>query len=139
VRGFYAVAALLREVAESDPEMVRRTAEIQGLSEIESRDERIELGRLISERVEALRQHDEQLLVEQLSPFATEVRVDPPTSDRVALNAHLLVRRDRRVALDEAVGVLSAALDGYIALRYIGPLPPYSFTDLSLEAGGEGE
>jgi hypothetical protein len=139
VRGFYAEEALLSEAAQSDPEIVRRTAAIQGLSEIESRDERIELGRLIAERVEALRRHDEQLLVEQLSPFATEVRVDPPTSDRVALNAHFLVRRDRRVALDEAVGVLSAALEGYIALRYIGPLPPYSFTDLSLEAGGEGK
>jgi hypothetical protein len=137
VRAFYAEDALLREAVESDPEIVRRTAAIQGLSEIESRDERIELGRLIADRVNARREQDEKLLVERLAPFASEVRVDPPTSERVALNAHLLVRRDRRVALDEAVGVLAAALDGHLAIRYIGPLPPYSFTDLSLEAGGE--
>ena len=76
-------------------------------------------------------------LLDRLSPLATEVRVDPPASDRVALNAQLLVRRDRRNALDEVVGVLSGALQGHLALRYIGPLPPYSFADLSLEAGGE--
>jgi hypothetical protein len=137
VRAFYAEDGLLREVAEGDPEIVRRTAAIKGLSEIEGRDERIELGRLVSERVTARREQDEQLLLDRLSPFATEVRVDPPSSERVALNAQLLVRRDRRVALDEAVGVLAAALDGHLAIRYIGPLPPYSFTDLSLEAGGE--
>jgi hypothetical protein len=39
--------------------------------------------------------------------------------------------------LDDAVGVLGAALQGHLALRYLGPLPPYSFADLSLEAGGE--
>jgi hypothetical protein len=137
VRAFYAEDALLREVAENDPEIVRRTAAIQGLSEMESRQERIELGEMIAERVSARREQDEKALVDRLSPFAAEVRVDPPTSERVALNAQLLVRRDRRSALDDAVGVLSAALDGHLAIRYIGPLPPYSFADLSLEAGGE--
>jgi hypothetical protein len=137
VRAFYAEDAPLREVAEGDPEIVRRTAAIQGLSEIESRAERIELGQLIAERVTARRDQDEQLLLDRLSPFATDVRLEPPSSERVALNAQLLVRRDRRSALDDAVGVLGAALQGHLALRYIGPLPPYSFTDLSLEAGGE--
>jgi hypothetical protein len=122
---------------ETDPEIVRRSAAIQGLSELESRQERIELGELVAERVAARREEDERALVDGLSPFATEVRVDAPGSERVALNAQLLVRRDRRSALDEAVGVLGAALQGHLALRYIGPLPPYSFTDLSLEAGGE--
>src|SRR6202022_3614694 len=110
VRAFYAEAALLREVCESDPEIVRRTAAIQGLSELESRQERIELGELIAARVTARREQDQQALLDQLSPLATEVRVDPPGSERVALNAHLLVRRDRRSALDEVVRVLSDAL-----------------------------
>ncbi|MCW3065729.1 MAG: gvpF [Solirubrobacterales bacterium] len=137
VRAFYAEDALLREVAENDPEIVRLTAAIQGLSELESRQERIELGQLVSERINARREQDEQALLDRLSPLATEVRVDPPGSERVALNVQLLVRRDRRSALDEVVGVLGTALEGHLALRYLGPLPPYSFTDLSLEAGGE--
>jgi hypothetical protein len=80
-------------------------------------------------------EHDERALLDRLSLFATEVRVDPPGSERVALNAQLLVRRDRRSALDDAVAVL-AALQSHLALRYLGPPPPYSFADLSLEAGG---
>jgi hypothetical protein len=137
VRAYYAEDALLREVAENDAEIVRRTAAIQGLSELESRQERIELGELVAERVTARREQDAQALLDQLSPLATEVRVDPPGSERVALDAQLLVRRDRRPTLDDAVAVLGAALQGHLALRYLGPLPPYSFANLSLEAGGE--
>jgi hypothetical protein len=137
VRAFYAEDALLREVAENDPEIVRRTAAIQGLSELESRQERIALGELIAERVTARREQDAQALLDTLSPLATEVRVDTPSSERVALNAQLLVRRDSRATLDAAVGLLGAALQGQLALRYLGPLPPYSFADVSLETGGE--
>jgi hypothetical protein len=139
VRAFYAEDALLRDVSESDADIVRLTAAIQGRSELESRQERIDLGQLVSERVTARREQDEQALLDVLSPLATEVRVDSPDSERVALDAQLLVRRDRRGTLDDAVDVLSAALRGHLGLRYLGPLPPYSFTNLSLEAGGQAE
>jgi hypothetical protein len=137
LRAFYAEDGLLREVAENDPEIASRTAAIQGLSELESRQERIALGELIAERVTARREQDAQALLDTLSPLATEVRVDTPSSERVALNAQLLVRRDSRATLDAAVGLLGAALQGQLALRYLGPLPPYSFADVSLETGGE--
>jgi hypothetical protein len=133
VRAFYAEDALLRAVIQADEEIARRSAAIQGIPEIESQAERIALGELVAAAVDARRARDEQALLERLTPFATDVRVDPPGGERMALNAHLLVRRDRRAGLDEAVRELDAALEGYLALRYIGPLPPYSFSELSLE------
>jgi hypothetical protein len=75
----------------------------------------------------------EDALLDRLAPLATEVRVDPPGGDRVALNAHLLVRRERRPALDAVVHELGKILEGVLAIRYIGPLPPYSFADVELE------
>jgi Gas vesicle synthesis protein GvpL/GvpF len=137
VRAFYAEDALLRAVMESDAEIVRRSAALEGLGEVESRADRIALGELVAAAVDARRARDEQVLLDRLSPLATDVRVDPPGSDRVALNAQLLVRRDRRAELDDAVAELGTGLQGYLALRYIGPLPPYSFSELSLEPGEE--
>jgi hypothetical protein len=133
VRAFYAEDAVVRAVIAENPEIMRRYAAIEGRSEIESRPERIALGELVAAAVDAHRGQDEQALLERLQPFAAEVRVEPPGNDRVALDAQLLVHRDRRAALDEAVRELRVAYDGYLALRYIGPLPPYSFSDLSLE------
>jgi hypothetical protein len=133
VRAFYAEDALLRAATEENPEISRQSAAIQGLSEMESRAERIALGELVAAAVDARRAEDEQALVDGLRPLATDIRVDPPSSDRVALNAQLLVRRDRLGQLDDAVRVFGEAVAGYLALRYIGPLPPYSFSELSLE------
>jgi hypothetical protein len=137
VRAFYAEDALLRAVVEADPDIKRGSAAIEGLSEIESRAERIALGERVATEVDARRARDEQALLDRLTTLATEVRVDPPGGERVALNAQLLIRRDRQGELDEAVRELGTALQGYLALRYIGPLPPYSFSELSLEPGEE--
>ena len=133
VRAFYAEDALLQAVMSANPEIVRRREAIAGRSEIESRADRIALGELVAAAVDERRERDAQALLDRLAPHAVDVRADEPGSDRVALNAQLLVDRDRRAALDETVRELGAALEGYIALRYIGPLPPYSFSALSLE------
>jgi hypothetical protein len=133
VRAFYAEDALLRAVMEADEEIARRSAALEGRDEVESRADRIALGELVAAAVDARRARDEQALLDRLKPFTTDVRVDPPGSDRVALNAQLLVHRDHRAELDEAVRELGTALQGYMALRYVGPLPPYSFSELSLE------
>ena len=135
IRGFYAEDAVLRAVLADDPELERRSAALQGLPEVETREARIALGETVAKAVERRRAVDEQDLLARLSVLAADVRADPPSSDRVALNAHLLVDRDRRGALEELVGILSASLAGYIALRLIGPLPPYSFAAMSLEDG----
>jgi hypothetical protein len=137
VRALYAEGALLRGAIEADPEIAHLSAGVQGRPDIESRPERIALGERVAAAVDARRGQDEQGLLDHLRPLATDLVVDPVASERVALQAHLLIPRDRRAALDEAVGRLGRALEGYLALRYIGPLPPYSFSELSLEAGQE--
>jgi hypothetical protein len=137
LRAFYAEDALLRNVMETNEDIAKRAAELEGLPELATRAERIALGEAVAAAVEERRARDEQVLLERLELFASDVRVDPPGGERVALNAQLLVPRDRRNALDDAVAELSAALQGYLALRYIGPLPPYSFSELSLESGEE--
>jgi Gas vesicle synthesis protein GvpL/GvpF len=133
VRAYYAEDALLRTAISTDEEIARRTAALAGKSEIDTRPERIALGELVAAAVDSRRERDENALVERLRPLASDVRVDTPGSDRVALNAQLLVPRDRRPALDAAIGELGTVLEGYLALRYIGPLPPYSFAELELE------
>jgi Gas vesicle synthesis protein GvpL/GvpF len=138
VRALYAENALLEAAVGADEEIAKRSAAIAGLPELESRAERIALGELVAKAVEERRARDEELLLERLRPLATDVRVSEPGSERVALEAQLLVPRDLRPALDEAIAQLSPALEGYMALRYIGPLPPYSFSELELESGVAG-
>jgi hypothetical protein len=93
----------------------------------------VALGEMVAVAIESRRAAVETALLNRLSPLAAEVRVDPANSDRVALSAQLLVPRDRREALDGEIRALGDTLSGTVAFRYIGPLAPFSFADLSLE------
>jgi hypothetical protein len=133
VRAFYAEDALMRAAVAGDDEIARLNAIIGGRPELETRNERVALGERVAAAIDRRRARDSDALLERLRPLASDIVVDPPGSDRVALSAQLLVRRDVRPALDAAVAELGPALEGYLALRYIGPLPPYSFSALELE------
>jgi Gas vesicle synthesis protein GvpL/GvpF len=137
VKAFYAEDALLRDVVADQPELARESAALVQRPEAETHAARVRLGEMVARAVDVRREEVESALLEQLSPLVADIQVEPASSERVALSAQVLVHRDRRAALDEKVRELSEALAGVLALRYVGPLPPYSFADLSLEEDEE--
>jgi hypothetical protein len=72
------------------------------------------------------------MLLEKLAPAVAQVRSEPVRNERGVLNAALLVRRDARAQLDALVSQLATSAEGWLALRYVGPVAPYSFADLEL-------
>jgi hypothetical protein len=137
VKAFYADDALLRDVMAANPELAQESAAVGQNGDAAAEAERVRIGELVAAAVEARRAEVETALVEELSPLADDVVVDPPSSERSALNAQLLIHRDRRPELDEKVKQLGEALTGLIGFRYVGPLPPFSFANVSLEENEE--
>jgi hypothetical protein len=137
VRAFEANEALLRDVLAADPELAQEAAAVKSLPEPAAHTARVQLGERLAKAVEARRGEVQAALVDELAPLAVDVQVDPPSSERVVCTAQLLVRRQDRPALDERVRALGEALTGLMAFRYVGPLPPYSFTDMSLDEDGK--
>jgi Gas vesicle synthesis protein GvpL/GvpF len=130
VKAYYAKEALLRDVLAAHPDLARESAALASMPEADPA--RVALGERIAAAAEARRAEVESALMAALSGVPEDVVVEPPSSDRVALSAQLLVRRDRRPALDAQIGELSAALQDELAFRYVGPLPPYSFSTVQL-------
>ena len=135
VKAFYAEEALLRAVLRARPELKRRSDALGQASVEATQAERIELGRDVAQAVEAQRAADERMLADPLAAVADDVSLEPPAAERVALNAQLLVSRERRRAVDDAVAQLQAAYGDRFAIRYVGPLAPYTFSALSLDPG----
>jgi Gas vesicle synthesis protein GvpL/GvpF len=133
VKAYYVGDALLRAVVASRPELAQRSAELQRLPDARSYGARVRLGEEIAALAAAARERDERALLDELAPLATDIAAEPVADDRVALSAQLLVRRDRRGKLDAAIAKLRAELEGRVAFRYVGPMPPYSFADIALE------
>jgi hypothetical protein len=134
VKAYYLEEALLRAVLARRPELKQRSEALEGSTPAATQNERIALGREVAAAVEEQRALDQQALVEPLARLADDVIVDPGRSERHAFTAQLLVGVARRPELDAVVQRLTVKYRGRFALRYVGPLPPYSFCDLTLEA-----
>ncbi len=89
----------------------------------------LRLGEAIALGLDALADADATMLYEQLSGLAQRIVLGDVTGKNQVLDAALLVQRGARARTDEGIARLSRALPDRLRLRYIGPLPPYSFVD----------
>jgi hypothetical protein len=128
VKGSYDEDALMASVVARSPAIARLRERVRGLPEAAAYYKRIELGQRVAAEVERARDRDAQRILERLRPFALAARLDTPSTIATAVNAAFLVEERRVQEFSQAVAELRRELAGQIELRYVGPLPPYSFT-----------
>jgi Gas vesicle synthesis protein GvpL/GvpF len=127
VKGVYQEDALMTGIVHGSPAIARLREQVLHLPDAAAYYKRIELGQRVAAEVERARERDAQQVLERLEPFALEARLEPQSTPDGAVNAAFLVEADRVDEFSEAVSTLSRELAGRISLRYVGPLPPYSF------------
>lgn len=135
LKAVYEEDVMLREAIARHPELKRESDRLQARGDRAPREALINLGERIARAVAARRTEDEDALVARVEPIADRVLVEEPGHERIAARLQLLVRRERREELDAAVAALAAEQEGRMTLRYVGPLAPYSFCDVSLDPG----
>jgi hypothetical protein len=130
----YKEELVLREVVREQPHLSRQSARAGGGTSALA--DRIDLGKQVAAAVEAKRDRDGRWLLEQLSPLARDVTVAEPASELMVLNASFLVDREALDQFDRRLNKTSRDTTPRMRLTCVGPLPPYSFVDLRLEAPG---
>lgn len=90
---------------------------------------KLELGRMVLDCIEAVRQIDAATLIDDLTPLAHDIRLEDSSKGYQVLDAALLVNRADRPRVDAAIARISRELPSRVRLRYIGPQPPYAFID----------
>jgi hypothetical protein len=128
LKGMYEEDALMATVVARSPAIARLRRQVSGVPEAATYYKRIELGQLVAAEVERAREHDARAILERLEPHALAARLEPHSGMESAVNAAFLVDKGRIDEFSEAVTALGRELAGRIRLRYVGPLPPYSFT-----------
>jgi hypothetical protein len=128
VKGFYEEDALMASVVARSPAIARLRERVRALPEAAAYYKRIELGQLVAGEVERCRERDAQDILERLRPHALAARLEAASTIDAAVNAAFLVEEDRVDDFSRAVTALGRELAGRIRLRYVGPIPPYSFT-----------
>ena len=95
---------------------------------------RILLGRTVQTLLEERRAALEKRLLPRLQETGREVHANPRMDDKMILNLALLVDEPGRARLDALLPELDAELEGRLDFRCVGPLPPYTFATLEVEA-----
>jgi len=94
--------------------------------------ERIHLGRLTEAAINQKRDTMAGMILDALQPLASDTRLNTNVGDMMILNAAFLVDKARVPEFDAKVQALDAAQAGRVIFRYVGPLPPYSFVQVSV-------
>jgi len=128
LKATYVEEALMRGVIAGSPAIARLRERVRGLPEEAAYYERIRLGELVAAEVERVRAHDAATMLGRLEPLALATRQDDVTRPDDALNAAFLVKRSGVERFSGAVSQLASEHEGRMRLRFVGPLPPYSFT-----------
>lgn len=134
VKGDYDEERLLREIVQASRPIAALRERVSQLSEAAAYYDQIRMGELVAAEVARRREHDEALAIARLEQAAVAARAEPVGSQSGAFNLAFLVDQDDVDAFSEAVGALRAELGERVTLRYVGPLPPYSFVDNDLGA-----
>lgn len=137
IKGFYDDERLLREIVASNAVVAQLAERVKELPEAATYYDRIRLGEAVAAEVERARELDTDLFLRRLDGLAMDATVAPPTAADAAVNIAFLVRRSEVDRFSAAVAELEEEFEDRMRLRYVGPLPPYSFADVELTSGTE--
>ena len=132
VKGDYDEEALIAEIVKGTPQIVALRDKVRNLSAQAAYYERIRLGELVAAEVERRREADLQHALELLGPHAVDTRQEELSLPNSAYNLAFLVERKGQESFTAAVNRLIADCGERIEIRYVGPLPPYSFAEANL-------
>lgn len=135
VKGEYREPEVIEEVVRSTPGLGALAERVRSRSAEAGYYDRIRLGERIAAEMARMRDGDTARAMDMLEPIAVGARAEESGANS-AFNLAFLVQRTRQDEFSGQVKALHDESRNRIDIRYLGPLPPYSFADTELDVGG---
>jgi Gas vesicle synthesis protein GvpL/GvpF len=136
VKGGYDEELLLRAVVREAPAIAAMNDDLRRVPQDAGYYGRIRLGEAVAAEVDRRREQDTGLALDRLAPLAAGSRSEALSAADAAFNLAFLVERDRIDGFSKAVAELAREFGERVTIRYVGPLPPYSFAEMELTGPG---
>jgi len=127
VKGRYVREVVLREIVDGDPEIAELNAQVRDRPDEEVYQERVRLGELVVNELDARRQAEGSQLHERLAALATAAVARSSSDPEEALNSAFLIPRQRTAEFEDAVEKVAAETGERVKFTLGGPLAPYDF------------
>jgi len=134
VKAFFREDVILAEIVRGNPRIARLREATRAASEASTHPLRVELGERVAAELQDRTLRYRQALLDRLSRLAVEIQVDQQPIEHQVLGASFLVERDRVAAFDDAMNELAKQQAERMHFKYMGPLAPHSFVNLTAEA-----
>lgn len=127
LRGRYVLDTVLAEVVAADPQVATLRERTAGLSEEESYYDRIRLGELVAQAVDARRERDAESIVAALAPHVEDYVLRETSGMDGLVELAMLVASDDVARLEQAAESVAEAFAGRAELNLVGPTALYDF------------
>ena len=126
---------VLEELASADPEIQELKQEISSKGSIFGMPIKLKLGRLVHEKIEARKQEHRKDIHTFLNTIACDTTFNKLIDEDMVANFSFLVEKNKEPELDQKMQELGKKYEGKLKFKYIGPMPPYSFSNINLSLG----
>jgi hypothetical protein len=135
LKAYYVQEAILAEIVGAEREVAKLRSSTRSLPGDASYYGRIRLGELVAAKLARKRSEDAAAIVKRLGSHARELDEVEELPEWMVTRASFLVARGAVDEFRAAVDELASEQDGRMTFTLVGPLPPYSFVELGVEAG----
>ena len=122
--------AVFEEVIAENAEIRKLRNALSGKSPEATHFDRVRLGEMVKEALNRKRTKEAAHILLPLRRVAHSVQENEVLADRIVVNAAFLVDKAREPEFDQAVSKLDEQLGQRVALKYVGPAPPYNFVNI---------
>lgn len=108
----------------------QRLKKLKSSGKPRSREDLIMAGQLVGAKLRAKKEKETLKYLRYIKGTYADFRINPTAKDELIMYASFLVDRRGQGKFDDAVDNLEAENCDRVRVRYIGPLPPYSFANV---------
>jgi hypothetical protein len=127
------LSRVLPQIYRQNRQLQEKQQEIAHSGEGVRLEEKVALGKLVSQALAERKAHYRQLLLQTLARESTDTCMHGVVGDDMILNAAFLLESQREERFHELVHGLDHHLEDALNFRVVGPLPPYSFATILFE------
>lgn len=124
--------AVLEEIVKENVAIRRLRDAVEGRPAQATHFERMRLGEMVKGAMDQKRGREAQGILAPLRPLAARTVENQVLTDRMVANAAFLVNKGLDGSFDQAVANLDRELGHRMAFKYVGPVPPYNFVNITV-------
>jgi hypothetical protein len=125
------------EIVAADAELCRLRDRLRSRPAQETYFERVELGRRVEAALLQRRGEEAAAILAILAPLAERSAALRALDDDMIVNHAFLVPRSQERAFDARMEHVAERCGARVALRYVGPVPPYNFVTVRADWLGD--